>query len=111
MKKSLCVLAASLLISTGAFAQTAATDTPAATTPAAAEPATAAPAATTTTVVTAPASATVAELKDGTKIEITADGSVSIINADGSKTTAPDGSYTLRDGTSLGVKLGKKIVE
>jgi len=49
-------------------------------------------------------------LKDGTKIEIGSDGIVKIINADGTKTTAPDGVLTLKDETTFNVKDGKKVV-
>jgi|GEM_PF-6578262 len=50
-----------------------------------------------------------AELNDGTKIEITNDGSVNIVAKDGSKTTAPDGLLTLKDGVTLTVKGGKRV--
>lgn len=49
-----------------------------------------------------------AELKDGTKIEIVGD-AVSVIQADGSKKPAPDGTHALKDGTSVTVKGGKVV--
>src|SRR5579871_4416522 len=55
------------------------------------------------------ASAQTKELKDGTKVEIGADNSVNLVNADGTKTPAPDGTHTLKDGTTLMVKDGKKV--
>lgn len=45
-------------------------------------------------------------LKDGTNIEIV-DGSVSIINKDGSKTVAPDGTHELANGDKVITKEGK----
>lgn len=59
----------------------------------------------------ASSSAIKAELKDGTHIEIMADGSVLIVNSDGSKTPAPDGVHTLKDGTTFEVKDGKQTGE
>ena len=50
-----------------------------------------------------------AELNDGTKIEIGSDAEVSTINSDGSKTPAPDGVLTLKDGVTITIKGGKKV--
>lgn len=50
-----------------------------------------------------------ATLNDGTKIEIDADNTVWVLGADKSKTPAPDGTLTLRDGTPFVVKDGKRV--
>lgn len=47
-------------------------------------------------------------LQDGTNMEISDDGIVTLSNTDGSKSTAPDGVYTLKDETTFAVKDGKK---
>ena len=51
------------------------------------------------------------KLKDGTKIEIGSDGSVSVFNTDGTKNPAPDGVLTLWDDTTFNVKNGKKVTQ
>ena len=51
------------------------------------------------------AKTTHAELKDGTKVEITGD-KVEVIGKDGKKTAAPDGDHALKDGTTITVKGG-----
>ena len=62
---------------------------------------------TTTTEVAAPAAEVKAlELKDGTKIEVTGE-DVAVVNADGTKTPAPDGTHELKDGTTVTTKGGK----
>ncbi len=70
-----------------------------------------APTITTTTTTTAPAAATSMELKDGTKIQMGANNMVSVMNADGSMTPAPDGAHVLKDGTTITTKDGKKVAE
>ncbi|MEI6731018.1 MAG: hypothetical protein WCL30_07160 [Pseudomonadota bacterium] len=52
-----------------------------------------------------------AELQDGSKIEIATDSTVSVIEKDGSKTAAPDGVHTLKDGVTFTVKNGKRVVQ
>ena len=47
-------------------------------------------------------------LKDGTKVSIDGD-VVSVVAADGAKTTAPDGEHELADGTKVTVKDGKLV--
>jgi hypothetical protein len=63
----------------------------------------------TTPATTAPAVAEVkpvaAELKDGTKIEITGD-KVEVVGKDGKKTPAPDAEHTLKDGSKVTTKGG-----
>ncbi len=49
------------------------------------------------------------ELKDGTRIEIGSEGTVTLTNTDGSKNTAPDGVFTLKDNTTFSVKSGRKV--
>lgn len=109
---SLAVFSTLAALGAAAFAE----DTPAAaTTPSAVTAATTAtistPVATTaaSSTTTQTAKPVMDELKDGTKIEIGTDGTVSIVNADGTKTTAPDGVLTLKDQTTFGVKDGKKM--
>ena len=46
-----------------------------------------------------------AELKDGTKIEITGD-KVEVVGKDGKKTPAPDAEHTLKDGSKVTTKGG-----
>ena len=46
-----------------------------------------------------------AELKDGTKIEITGE-KVEVVGKDGKKTPAPDAEHTLKDGTKVTTKGG-----
>ena len=53
----------------------------------------------------------IAELNDGSKVEFDADGSVMVLQADGSRTTAPTGILTLKDGTPFVVKDGKRVSE
>ena len=91
---SLLAVASVVAISSVSFAEDKATTTPTAT-PAVAS--------------TAPAKPISAELQDGSKIESANDGVVSVLNADGTKTPAPDGTLTLKDGVSLVVKAGKKL--
>lgn len=91
-------LALTATAATAAYAQTVTTTTQA-------------PAATTVTTTAVAAAPAVRELKDGTRIEVAADNSVSVINADGSKTPAPDGAHTLKDGTTITTKDGKKVAE
>jgi hypothetical protein len=50
-----------------------------------------------------------AELSDGSKVEIEVDGSVMVVNPDNSRTPAPDGTMTLKDGTPFIVKDGKRV--
>jgi len=50
-----------------------------------------------------------AELNDGSKVEIDADGTVWVLAADGGKTVAPDGLLTLRDGTPFVVREGRRV--
>lgn len=50
-----------------------------------------------------------AELRDGTKIEISDDNTVTIINPDGTRNVAPDGILTLKDQTTFDVKDGKRV--
>jgi hypothetical protein len=108
---SLAVFSGLAVLGTAALAE----DTPAATTPLAVTAATAATISTPVTTTAVPkttaqtAKPVMDELKDGTKIEIGTDGTVSIMNADGTKTTAPDGVLTLKDQTTFGVKDGKKM--
>jgi len=52
-----------------------------------------------------------AELQDGSKIEIASDSTVSVIEKDGSKTAAPDGVHTLKDGVTFTVKNGKRVAQ
>ena len=52
-----------------------------------------------------------AELNDGTQVEFGLDGSVSILNKDGSKDPAPDGILTLKDGVTFTVKGGQRVDE
>ena len=63
-------------------------------------------------VVVAPFAAqaepTKAELVDGTVIAIDGD-AVSVVNADGSMTPAPDGEHELKDGTKVTTKDGKIV--
>ncbi len=65
----------------------------------------AAPAA--TAEAAAPAVTTL-ELKDGTKVEVAGE-AVSVVNADGTKTPAPDGTHELKDGTTVTTKDGKVV--
>ena len=95
---SLLAVASVVAISSVSFAEDKATTTP---TPAA-TPAVASAIQTQTKPISA-------ELQDGSKIEIANDGVVSVLNADGTKTAAPDGTLTLKDGVSLVVKAGKKV--
>jgi hypothetical protein len=113
MKKLVSFFAVSALFTGLALAETpvvpvaATTPTPVVTTPAPA-PASIPAAVPTSPVASIPVSG---ELKDGTKIEIAPDGVVSVVNADGTKTAAPDGMLTLRDGATVVVKSGKKAAE
>lgn len=50
------------------------------------------------------------ELKDGSKIEVLGE-SVAVINEDGSKAPAPDGTHTLADGTTITTKDGHKVAQ
>jgi len=50
-----------------------------------------------------------ADLIDGSKVEIDADGTVWVLNPKGGKTAAPDGTMTLKDGTPFIVKDGKRL--
>lgn len=69
----------------------------------------AAPTVTTTTTETKVEVKTVAaELKDGTKIEITGD-KVEVVGKDGKKTPAPDAEHTLKDGSKVTTKGGMII--
>ena len=68
-------------------------------------PEAAAPAA--TAEAAAPAVTTL-ELKDGTKAEVAGE-AVSVVNADGTKTPAPDGTHELKDGTTVTTKDGKVV--
>jgi hypothetical protein len=52
-----------------------------------------------------------AELNDGTQVEFDLDGSVWILNKDGSKDPAPDGILTLKDGVTFNVKNGNRVDE
>jgi hypothetical protein len=52
-----------------------------------------------------------AELSDGTQVEFDLDGSVWILNKDGSKDPAPDGILTLKDGVTFNVKNGNRVDE
>ncbi len=52
-----------------------------------------------------------AELNDGTEVEFGLDDSVSILNKDGSKTPAPDGNLTLKDGVTFTVRNGQRVNE
>ena len=91
---------AGLALSTAVVAEEAAA-------PAAAPAATTTTTTTTTTEVAAPAAEVKAlELKDGTKIEVTGE-DVAVVNADGTKTPAPDGTHELKDGTTVTTKGGK----
>ena len=51
----------------------------------------------------------VADLSDGSKVEIDADSSVWVLQPDASRTVAPDGTMTLSDGTPFVVKEGKLV--
>ena len=53
----------------------------------------------------------IATLIDGTKVQFEAAGVVMILHKDGTKTPAPDGMLTLRDGTPFVVKDGKRVSE
>jgi hypothetical protein len=50
-----------------------------------------------------------AELKDGTKLDITPEGVVSVIGKDGKGTPAPDGTHELKDGKKITTKGGKVV--
>lgn len=50
-----------------------------------------------------------AELNDGSKVEFDADGKVWVVDASGSRTIAPDGILSLKDGTPFAVKNGKRV--
>ena len=50
-----------------------------------------------------------AELNDGSKVEFEADGAVLVVGADGTKTPAPDGVLSLKDGVPFVVKDGKRV--
>jgi hypothetical protein len=71
----------------------------------------AAPVAPTPPAPPAPPQPIFAELNDGSKVEIDADGSVWVLAADGSKTVAPDGTLTLKDETPFVVKDGKRFTD
>ena len=47
-------------------------------------------------------------LKDGTKVVIEGE-AVSVVGADGAKTSAPDGEHELADGTKVTTKDGKLV--
>jgi len=122
---SLMTVASMITVSAMAFAA----DIPASTTNTAqVSPVTAAPAAVAAPVAVAPAATppvnpvpamemakpvvsgpVQSELKDGTKIETGLDGSVTVVNVDGTRTPAPDGILTLKDGTTISVKNGNKV--
>ncbi len=108
--KTLSVLATGLFIAVAASAF-AEGDAPAPATTAPVPAATAVQPATTPATPVAQATPVEGELKDGTKVEFGTDGTVSIVNVDGTKTPAPDGVHTLRDNTTFAVKDGKKVVE
>lgn len=91
MNKMIALIAAAgVALSTSAFAEEAKKDAAPAAAPAAA----------------AATEAKVVELKDGTKVEVAGE-SVSVVNADGTKTPAPDGTHELKDGTTVTTKGGK----
>lgn len=46
------------------------------------------------------------ELADGTKVVVEGE-NVSVVAADGTKTPAPDGTHTFKDGTTVTTKGGK----
>jgi hypothetical protein len=50
-----------------------------------------------------------AELNDGSKVEFDSDNSVWVLAVDGSKSTAPDGVLTLKDGVPFVVRNGKRV--
>jgi hypothetical protein len=49
------------------------------------------------------------ETQDGNKVEIAPDGTVSVYK-DEAKQTPPDGTLTLKDGSTINVKDGKKVM-
>lgn len=56
----------------------------------------------------AAATAQMLELKNGTKIEVMGE-KVSVLNADGTKTPAPDGMHELKDGSKVTTKGGMMV--
>jgi hypothetical protein len=48
------------------------------------------------------------ELADGTKVVVEGD-AVSVVDAEGNKTPAPDGEHTLKDGSKVTTKDGKLV--
>jgi len=70
-----------------------------------AAPAQAAPAAAAPAAAKAEVKTVAAELKDGTKIEITGD-KVEVVGKDGKKAPAPDAEHVLKDGTKVVTKGG-----
>ena len=49
------------------------------------------------------------ELQNGDKVEVDPDNSVWVFNQYGAKSAAPDGALTMKDGTTVNVKDGKKV--
>ena len=47
-----------------------------------------------------------AELMDGSVVQFNTDGSIQMVGADGKKRTPPDGTMTLRDGTTFSIDKG-----
>ncbi len=50
------------------------------------------------------------ELQDGTKIEIVADGTISVVHADGTKSPVADGAHALKDGTTITTKVARRLL-